>query len=146
MTQAGWFYNAVSSTFWDDVKVRAWSEDGRMLALYLLTCPQRVTEGFYRLSVVQATDDLGWPAERFQGAMRELIDTDFADYDEEARLVLVVRALKYGPPIRGPKSTKGALNVLDKAKGSRRLFDRFLAAADRYEPDFAAEIRRYYGL
>ena len=46
----------------------------------------------------------------------------------------------------GRKSIKGALNVLDKAKGSRRLFGKFLAAADKYEPAFAAGIRREYEL
>ena len=143
---SGWRYNAVSDTFWDDEKVRKWTDDGRYLALYLLTCSRRTGEGFYRLPLVNALDDLGWERGRLDAAMRELCESDFADHDEDARLVLIVKALKHHPPIHGAASIKGAINVLDKAKGSPRLFSRFLAAADRYEQDFAAAIRHHYDL
>jgi hypothetical protein len=146
MSVPGWRYNAVSSSFWDDEKVRAWTEDARHLALYLLTCPHRASEGFYRLSVASATDDLQWTRERWDAALQELVKTDFADYDEGARLVLIHKSLKHGNPIHGPKTIKGALNALDRAKGSRRLFDKFLAAAEKYEPAFARAIRHEYGL
>jgi hypothetical protein len=78
--------------------------------------------------------------------MAELVETDFADYDETSRLVLIAKALKHHQPIRGPKTIKGALNVLEQAKGSPRLFGKFLAAADRYEREFADAIRSKYEL
>lgn len=146
MSAPGWAYNTVDISFWDDEKVRGWSGDGRTLGIYLLTCSQKASEGFYRLPATVAMDDLGWTPERWQAALAELIETDFADYDENARLVFIVKALKYHYPIRGRSSVKGALNVLEKAKGSRRLFGRFLEAADKYEPEFAAAIRDHYRL
>jgi hypothetical protein len=146
MSAPGWRYNSMSDSFWDDEKVREWTEDGRHLALYMLTCSHRMSEGFYRLSVALALDDLHWPRERWMATLTELIEADFCDYDDSARLVFIVKALKYHSPINGPKTIKGALNVLDKAKGSPRLFGRFLAAADRYEPHFAAAIRHQYAL
>jgi hypothetical protein len=146
MSAPGWRYNTVSGSFWDDEKARHWSQDGRHLALYLLTCSRRTAEGFYRLSVAVALDDLHWTRERWDAAIAELIKADFADYDEKARLVFIVKALKYHAPIHGPKSIKGALNVLEEAKGSPRLFSRFLEAADHYESALAAAIRHQYKL
>lgn len=143
---SGWRYATVSLTFWHDLKVRAWSDDGRMLALYLLTNPHRSGEGFYHLPLRLAADDLRWDDERFATALAELRADDFVDVDEIARLVLVVKALKYQPDIRGKASVKGALNALDRAKGSPRLFGRFLDAVDAYQPDLAAAIREHYNL
>lgn len=143
---AGWRFNPVSVTFWDDLKVRAWTEDGQRLALYLLTNSKCSGEGFYHLPLGLAADDLSWPLERLRAALDELVATDFVDVDEPARLVLIVKALKYRPDVRGPGATKGALNGLEKATGSPRLFGRFLDGADAYQPDLAAEVRRHYGL
>jgi hypothetical protein len=146
MSAPGWHYHTISDTFWDDEKVRGWTDDGRYLALYLLTCSHRTSEGFYRLSVALALDDLRWTRGRWNASIAELIASDFADYDEKARLVLICKALKYHQPIRGHATITGALNMLEKAKGSLRLFHRFLEAAEKYEPEFAAAIRRKYAL
>jgi hypothetical protein len=146
MSAPGWSYNTVDVSFWDDEKVRGWGEDARILGIYLLTCSHRTAEGFYRLPATVAVDDLQWTRERWDAALAELTRTDFCDYDDGPRLVLIRKALKYHAPIRGAKSIKGALNVLDNVKGSPRLFGKFLAAADKYEDDFAAGIRREYEL
>jgi hypothetical protein len=140
----GWSYNTVDVSFWDDEKVRDWTEDTRSLALYLLTCSHRSAEGFYRLPATVALDDLQWTARRWRAALAELMTTGFADYDEPSRLVFVCKGLKYHAPIRGRSSIKGALNVLENAKGSHRLFARFLEAAEKYEPEFGAAIRKFY--
>ncbi len=146
MSAPGWSYNTVDVSFWDDEKVRGWTEDGRTLGIYLLTCSHRTAEGFYRLPVTVVIDDLKWTPERWDAALAALIEADFCDYDAGARLVLIRKALKYHSPIRGPKSIKGALNALLNVKGSSRLFGKFLAAADKYEPEFAAGIRHEYDL
>lgn len=138
-------YGVVSLTFWNDVKVRSWSDDGRTLALYLLTCPSRSFEGFFHLPLALAASDLGWDMERFRSALDELISTDFCDVDEDARAVLIVKRLKY-QKVSGEKSIRGAINALELVNGSPRLFDRFLSAADKYAPDLSAAIRRHYGI
>lgn len=144
--QGGWRYSTVSLSFWNDLAVRSWSDDGRVLALYLLTCPHRSGEGYFHLPLVLAADDLGWQRERLDAALGELRHSDFVDVDSQPRLVMIVKALKYQPAIRGASSLKGALNQLERAKGSPRLFGRFLDAADAYQPDLADTIRRHYGL
>lgn len=138
-------YGTVSLTFWNDRKVRGWSDDERLLALYLLTNPRRSFEGFFHLSLRAAADDLGWPDERFATAMDKLRAVDFCDYDDAARLLLLVKGLKY-QKIKGEPSIKGAIRALERTKGSDELFGRFLAAADAYQPEFADAIRKHYDL
>jgi len=140
-----WRYHAVAGTFWQDRKIRTLSEDGRTLAIYLLTCPDRTSEGFYGLPRVLLLDHLGWFPDRLTEALTCLADADFAHYDDDAEVVFVTRALKYNTP-RGIKSIRGGVSVLDSTHGAPDLFARFLASADRYAPEFAGAIRQRYGI
>ena len=142
---SGWRYNPVASTFHNDTKVRAWPEDARNLALYLLTNEHRTQEGFYRLSKATMADDLQWESERLEAALGRVQTDGFASYDETSRIVLVRHALKYHPP-HGSKSVKGAVNAIKRTKGSPALFADLLALADDYAPDLAAAIRAEYAL
>lgn len=147
MTAAsGWRSAPVSLTFWNDLKVRGWTDDQRLAALYLLTNPHCTGEGFYHLPLELAAGDLQWPMDRFRCALGVLVSDDFVDVDERARLVLIVKALKHAHPIKGAPSLRGALNALARANGSPRLFARFIHAADQYQPDLAAAIRGHYSI
>jgi hypothetical protein len=139
-------YQKLNAGFWRDPKIRGLSEDGRTLAVYLLTCPERRTEGLYGLPVVLATDELQWTRERLQMAVLELEMCGFARYDLGAQAVFIVRALKFHPP-RGPKQIVGAVSKVAEVRDSGGLFWAFLEAADRYAPEFAAALRdRYPGM
>lgn len=138
-----WKYHATATTFWLDRKVRELDPDARLLAIYLLTCPSRTAEGFYGLPQAIVVDHLGLTPDALTGAFSALSGVGFADYDQGAEVVFIERALKYNPP-RGVKSIAGAVSVLDSTHGSPALFDRFLAAADKYAPDFADAIRERY--
>jgi hypothetical protein len=140
-----WTYSTVAGTFYEDQKVRALGEDARTAFLYLLVSPQRASEGFYVLPVPFAAHHLRWTASRFTKALDALRVADLAMYDETAEAVLVLRGLKYNPPKGGP-SIKGALKRLDEVQDTPELFAAFLAAADKYAPDFARAIRERYGL
>ena len=142
---SGWRYNPVASTFHNDTKVRAWPEDARALALYLLTNEHRTQEGFYRLAKATIADEIQWQPERLEAALARVQRDGFARYDEVARIVLVRKALKYHAP-HGPKSIKGAVNAIKRTKGSPALFADLLALADDYAPDLAAAIRAEYAL
>lgn len=144
-----WTYNQIAGTFWQDRKIRSLSPDGRTLALYLLTCPDRSAEGFFTLPAVMPANHLLWQKERLDGAWADIgreLGKDgepFALYDSDAEVVLICKALKYHPP-KGIKSIRGALKVLDGVHDAPVLFDRFVAAADRYAPEFASAIRERY--
>lgn len=144
MSAAGSF-NTTTLTLWEDAKVRALVEDARVLFVYLLTNRLRISEGFYALPVVLATSQLGWAFQRLHRAADYLTDSDLAVYDLAAEVVLIVKGLKHNPP-RGAKSISAAVKKLETVQGAPILFDRFLASAEKYAPDFGAAIRVRYDL
>ena len=141
----GWRYNAVANTYWTDEKVITWPEDSRTLGIFLLTNDDRTAEGFYNLSPAKVGESLAWSPERLEEALEAPQRDGFCTYDLGVRVVLIHKAMKYHPP-RGDRSLTGAVNALDAVHGAPGLFDCFLAAADRYAPEFAARIRKRYGL
>src|SRR6266516_3278016 len=57
-------YHRVDPRFWTDLAVLGWSDDAKLLALYLQTCPHRTTKGLFRLPKAYIQADLEWSAER----------------------------------------------------------------------------------
>ena len=135
-------YGTVARLIWRDTRIRGAGEDARTLALYLLTAPTGSTEGFYPLEWVLLTSHLRWSDERTGAALAAL--AFFATYDQAAQVVLIHKRLKFEAP--AGKQVLGAVRALERVQDSPALFWRFLEAADRYAPGFAAAIREHYGI
>jgi hypothetical protein len=88
-------YYRVSPRFWSRAEQRGWDDDTKLLALYLLTCSHRSTEGIYRLPRKYAQADLEWSPQRLGERLTQLIADGFCDYDDDAQVVLILGALKY---------------------------------------------------
>lgn len=144
-TKRKWKYNAIAGTFWTDRGVRSLSDDARNLFLYVLSCPERVTEGLYRFSPALAASRLAWDPERLIVAFDALDKAKMVRLDEDAEVVFVCHGLKYNPP-RGTPSIRGALKSLDETTDAPKLFEAFVSAARRYAPPFADAIAERYGL
>lgn len=71
-------YGKVESKFWAWCKRNKVSEDGRTLALYLMTGPHTTSIGVFYLTVGYATDDLNWSQERLSEGFAELSRKGFA--------------------------------------------------------------------
>lgn len=138
-------FNWTHRTFWDDRKVRMMSRGARDVALYLLTCPDRASEGFFRCRLATLCGHLGMSSKRAQAALDELSRLDFARYDPVSGVVLITKALKYQAPA-GPQQLRGAVSAIERVQDSPELFGLLLDAADRYAPDFADALRDYYGI
>lgn len=123
-------YYRLSPKFWSDPMVLAWDDDTRLVALYLLTCPHRTTEGLFRLPRLYAVADLGWTAERFDQAFQNLLRDGFAEWDESAQVVLIVKALVWQSPDNG-NMVKSAVRQLAMVPETP-LKARFRALAERY--------------
>lgn len=82
------------SRVWASVWLEDWPDDVRTVALYLLTGPHRRSEGIYRLPLEYAVSDLRWSMRRFRKAFDALLLGGFIEYDEHAKVVLIVNALK----------------------------------------------------
>lgn len=104
-------YGAVHETFWDDPKMRAISEHGRHLMLYLLTCRHRNRLGCFVLDPNYAAADVQWPVDEVLRTIAELADAGRIEYDAEHRVVLIPRYLKHNP-MPNPNVAVGASKEL----------------------------------
>lgn len=134
-------HGRVAKSFWTR-SARRWSDDEKLLALYLLTGPHHTLERFYRLPLAYVSDDLGWPAARVRKVMGSLEAREFAAYDRDAQVVLVVKGLAYQAP-KGEKQITGALRVLAEVPPTP-LLGRFLEAAEEHAPEFAERASKQY--
>jgi len=128
-------YNRIDPKFWTDPDVAGWSDDAKLLALYLMTCPHRTTEGLFRLPKPYAQADLQWSAERLAEPFAELLadrsgQPGFIAYDERAQVVLIRNAMKYQAP-QNDNQVTAALRGLEALPPTfltcefRRLAERF---------------------
>lgn len=136
-------YHRVFSRIWTSADFRRWTDDGRLAALYVLTCPHRNTEGLFRLPLPLAQHDLGWTTERTTTALAELERSDFIATDPDADLVWLVNAVKWNTP-KGPKQIKGAVNALADVPSSM-LRARYLEHCRQHCPELADAIEADLG-
>lgn len=134
-------YFRVSPRFWDDAA--SWSDDAKLLALYILTCHHRTSEGLFRLPKAYAREDMEWSQERFEEGFRELLEVGFIDYDETARVVLIRKALKY----QQPANENVAKSAVDKLKElpETRLWQEFRQLAEQYSEHLGKQLREQFG-
>lgn len=105
-------YGRVYSSFWQSPEVRAMSEDGRTLALYLLTSPHANLIGCFRLPDAYAAEDLQWTAERVSEGFQELSSKGFVSRDEGTKWVVIHKYVKWN-----------SFENANVAKAARKAFD-----------------------
>ena len=138
-------YWRVAPAFWSDEKVTGandgepWTDDAKLLALYLLTCQHRTVEGLFRLPKGYIMEDLGWTEQRLAKPFGQLLRDGFIEYDSRARLCLIVNALEYQAP-ENPNQITAALKILDDLPRSA-LFARLLQQAERLCQPLAERLR-----
>src|SRR5574340_700432 len=82
-------YGKVYKQLWRLDRFRTLSDDGRQAVLYALTNPHSNTIGIYRLSLLYASDDLGWSSKRTARALKEAQIQGFIKHDEKHSVMLV---------------------------------------------------------
>lgn len=122
------------SLVWSDILNEPWSDDMLLVAIYLLTCRQRRTEGLYRWTLGFGAPDMSnehrkWSEKRFHKAFDALRDAGFIEYDEKAHVLLVVNALKRHK--LNPKQITGVVNAATQLPATP-LLDRFIALAEQF--------------
>lgn len=91
-------YARVYRKVWNDPAFRSWSSDAQLLFLYLLTNEHGTTEGLYRLPKAYVAHDLGWSPKRLAEPFGELLAAGSVQYDDDAEVVLIMKALEYQQP------------------------------------------------
>lgn len=103
-------YGKVHSSFWTSADMRELSEDGRTLAIYLLTCPHGTIAGCFRLPDGYVTDDLQWSSQRVSKGFAELLAKGFANRCETTKWVWILKHLEWNPP-ENPNQRKAAQKI-----------------------------------
>jgi hypothetical protein len=103
-------YGKVHSTFWSSPTTSRMSDDGKLLALYLMTCQHNTIAGVFRLPSGYVAEDLGWDAKRVTKGFAELFSKGFATQCEETKWVWVTKHLTWNPP-ENPNQRKAAQKI-----------------------------------
>lgn len=103
-------YGKVYSTFWSSETTGSLSDDGKLLALYLMTCSHSTIAGVFRLPDGYVSEDLGWANERVRQGFHELFDKGFANRCETTKWVFVRKHLEWNKP-ENPNQRKSAAKI-----------------------------------
>lgn len=103
-------YGKVHTSYWTSSNIRSMSEDGRALAMYLLTCPHGTISGVFRLPDGYACEDLQWDAERVSKGFDELLRNGFANRCATTKWVWISKHFEWNPP-ENPNQRKAAAKV-----------------------------------
>jgi hypothetical protein len=128
----------VSPKLWPKARRRGWSDQELMLALYLLTCEHRNLEGLYRLPRQYIAADLGWVGRKVDDALSALCSYGFVQYDDEAQVVLIPKALKHQAPST-ENQIKGAITQIERIPRTS-LWDAFRMACASHCPKLAEAV------
>jgi len=130
-------YGKVHTSFWTSSNIRDLSEDGRALAIYILTCPHGTIAGVFRLPDGYACEDLQWDAERVKTTLSELLSNGFATRCEITKWVWVTKHLEWNPP-ENPNQKKAVLKMARQVPDSCSWKTVFIGECDAFlgiEPD-----------
>jgi uncharacterized phage protein (TIGR02220 family) len=119
-------FGKVHTSFWTSTTVRDMSEDGRTLAIYLLTSPHGTIAGVFRLPDGYACDDMKWETPRVRQAFAELQKHRFAWRCEATSWVWVIDHFKWNP-LENPNQKKAASKVANQVPHACRWAVDFFA-------------------
>lgn len=121
-------YGKVYSTFWTSDTTRPLSEDGKLLALYLMTCSHNTIAGVFRLPDGYVSEDLGWGLERVRKGFLELFAKGFANRCETTKWVWISKHLEWNKP-ENPNQRKSAAKIALSVPHSCRWRQAFMRAS-----------------
>src|SRR5690348_16975589 len=104
-------YGRVYTRFWSSDEIRSLTDDGKLLALYLLTSEHTTLVGVIRLPDGYASEDLKWVPERVREGFRELFRIGFANRCETTKWVWVRKFLEWNAP-ENPNQWKAARKIV----------------------------------
>ena len=126
-------YGTVHAAFWEDEKVQRWSDQARLLALYLLTSRHSTAAGAMRVPAGYIAADLGWAIEKIDAAFDELETARFAVRDRRTGWTVIRNRLRYDPP-KSPNNIKGVAFVIQTVpknwRGYKALHEAFYEVTD----------------
>ncbi len=105
-------FGRLKTSMWQRPKFHALSDDGKMLWLYLISCPHGNAIGAFVVSLGYMMADLRWQLERLTETVSELLENGFIDRDDTFDLV-VIRDWWQHNTIENPKVAIGAMKAFN---------------------------------
>lgn len=118
-------YGKLHTTFWTSDTTRGLSNEGKLLAMYLLLGPHTNMIGCFRLPEGYVSEDLGWGSEKVLKAFAELSRNGFATHDSASKWVFIHSFLKWNP-VDNPNQGKAAAKLFDHIPNGNQI--KFLVA------------------
>lgn len=103
-------YGKVYATFWSSGTTSTLSDDGKLLALYLMTCSHATIAGVFRLPDGYVAEDLSWDQARVSKGFAELFANGFADRCATTKWVWIRKHLEWNKP-ENPNQRKSAAKI-----------------------------------
>jgi hypothetical protein len=110
-------YGKLFCGFWTSDTIQALSDDGKLLAAYLLTNQHCTLIGCYRLTMGYMCDDLKWTPERVSEGFANLFANGFATRCEGSNYIIIHEYLKWNP-LENPNQGKAAAKLFGKIPDS----------------------------
>lgn len=91
-------YGKIRCGFWSDPQIKSRTDQGKVLAAYLLTCAHGTIVGAFYLPDGYVSEDLGWEPATVSAAFADLAEIGFARRCEVTKWTWLCRYLKDFPP------------------------------------------------
>jgi hypothetical protein len=117
-------FGRLKTVMWQRPKFHALSDDGKMLWLYLISCPHGNALGAFVASRGYMGDDLRWQPERLIQTVSELLAKGFIDRDDTFDLI-IIRGWWEHNTIENPKVAIGAMKTFETLPQCEKLWAHF---------------------
>ncbi len=135
-------YIRVATKFWQDEKVKALSDDSKLLYLYVLTSPHSNMAGYYVLPKPYVAYDLNWLPERLDKAFDKLLHHGLIKYCKQSDVVLIPNFLRYNP-MQNKNQAIGAARRVSELP-SNTLTKDFLTVLKRFAEPFLEHFAEWF--
>jgi hypothetical protein len=138
-------YGRISSGFWNHPKIRGLSDQGKLLANYLVAGPHTVSCGAYLLPDAYVSDDLGWTAGTVSKAFAELFKIGFAERFKDGRHIVVCDFLEWNPVENENvgKGIKKQVDLLPDDPAIRHIFNGLKRYAKHFPNGLETVFKRF---
>lgn len=125
----------VGTGFWASQPILSMSDDGKLLALYLITSPHHNAAGTYRCPDGYVMADLGWSPQRVSKGFAELTEKGFATRCETTFWVFIHKHFKHNA-VENPNQAKNVLRLLEEVPPSASIITLIQEAIERFAERF----------
>jgi hypothetical protein len=136
-------YNKIPNDFWYKEFLLDCDDKGKLLAMYLLTSPHRISEGLYRLPKNYICADLEWQPKDLDKAFTKLLELGFIKYDHHHKIILIPEVVAYQTP-QNQNQEKSAVKKLRPLKNSP-LFKEFVELNKSINSSFYKRLCKEFG-